>query len=82
MPYNFKGKHYDLRPYVDETNCVVIMRGAHKGRFHFHHKTGKLISDISGPCHIDKYDEEMMKKQARKLIPKLLGSKNEQVLRS
>jgi hypothetical protein len=33
MPKNFKGKHYDLRPYVDETGWIVIRRGNDQARF-------------------------------------------------
>lgn len=72
MPYNFKGKYYDLRPYVDETNCVVIRRGAVTGRYKLN-RAGKLISSYSGHYHVDAYDKSIMEKQARKLIPILLG---------
>ena len=70
MPKNFKGKEYDLRPYVDELGYLVIRRGCNTG--HFKLKDNKLLYSLSGHYHIDRYDLEMMKKQARSLIPKLV----------
>lgn len=70
MPNNFKGRHYDLRPYVDELSWLVIRRGANIIRFIF--KGKRLLHKLSGYHHIDTYDLMMAEKQARVLIPKLL----------
>jgi len=71
MPYNIKGKRYDYRPYVDELGWLVINRGANIIKFKFRGK--RLIHRLSGYHHIDKYDLEMARRQARILIPKLVN---------
>ena len=69
MPYNFKGVHYDLRPYLDEFGWVVINRGPYVCGFKFHNKIkNKLLVDVRGHQVVDMYDMSVMKKQARKLI--------------
>jgi len=68
MPHNIKGKHYDLRPYFDELGWLVIDRGSNKMRFKLNGK--KLICRNIGYYHVDRYDLEMMKRQARKILSK------------
>jgi len=69
MPKNIAGKEYDLRPYIDELGWLVVRRGPNTGRFRLQER--KLVYRLSGHYHIDRYDLEMMKKQARTLIPLL-----------
>jgi len=78
VPFNFKGKYYDLRPYVDELDWLVIRRGPNVGKFKF--KGKRLLCRTSGYYHIDKYDLVMMKKQARKLIPVLVKKEKSHAL--
>ncbi len=72
MPYNLVGKHYDLRPYVDQFGWLVINRSPNTVRFKM--IKGKLKWSNEGYYHIDRYDLEMMKRQARKLIPILVDT--------
>jgi len=71
MPKNIAGKAYDLRPYVDELDWLVIRRGSNKVKFKL--IKNKLYSRVLDYYHIDRYDLCMMQKQARKLIPMLVN---------
>jgi hypothetical protein len=70
MPKNFKGKHYDLRPYVDPFGWIVIRRG--NDQIKFKEIGNKTCWEPMCDHFVDRYTIDLMMIQFHTIKNKLL----------